>query len=237
MSDCEEPLFDHIVSYNDMPPAYGDLPGTYPNQQAVFQRALADYVLANTEDDAKIVIVTEYDLSSPRIASEAGLDQLKQCPGCEVVEVEITVADYGPGLQQKMEQTLLQHPDTDAVLVLNDAVLSTGTIAALKGADLWGKVVIGGGEGTEEMVTLMRDYPMPWGFDIWPVAWEGYAAMDAINRLANGEEPVSSGMGFQLADREHNLPADSDILVVTNGGEPIDYAAAYKEAWTNAGSS
>ena len=46
-----------------------------------------------------------------------GLDQLKQCPGCEVVEVEITISDYGPPLQQKMEQALLQHPDIDAVLV------------------------------------------------------------------------------------------------------------------------
>ena len=114
-SECEKPLFDHIIEYNDMPSVYGDLAGTFPNNQAVYQRALADYVLANTDDDAKIVFVTEYDLSSPKIASEAGLDQLKQCPDCEVVEVEITIADYGPGLQQKMEQALLQHPDTDAV--------------------------------------------------------------------------------------------------------------------------
>ena len=94
---------------------------------------MADYVLANTDDDAKIVFVTEYDLSSPKIASEAGLDQLKQCPGCEVVEVEITIADYGPGLQQKMEQALLQHPDTDAVLVGSDAVLSTGVDPGAQG--------------------------------------------------------------------------------------------------------
>ena len=216
---------------------YGDLPGTFANNQAIYQRALADYVLANTDDDATIVFVTEYDLSSPKIASEAGLDQLEQCSGCEVVEVEITIADYGPGLQQKMEQTLLQHPDTDAVLVGSDAVLSTGVIPALKGADLYGKVVIGGGEGTAEMVALMRDYPMPWGFDIWPVAWESYSAMDAIVRIESGEEPVQSGQGQQLVDQEHNLPTDSDILVPTSGGEPIDYAAIYKEAWTSAAGS
>lgn len=55
--------------------------------------------------------------------------------------------------------------------------------------------------------------------------WEGYAGIDAINRLLNDEEPVSSGIGQQLFDADHNTPEDGPYV------PPFDYEAAYLEAW------
>lgn len=230
--DCDKPLFDHIVTYNTIPDFYGSLPGTYVNDSAVWERTIADYVIAKAGNHAKILFVTETDLSSTKRATEAGLDELSKCSGCEVVQAKIQVTDYGPGLQQKVQQALLQNKDIDAVLVENDAMLSTGTIAALKGANLWGKVIIGGGEGSAEMVPLMRTYPTYWGFGVFPVEWEGAASLDALNRMFNNEKPGETGIGLQLVDKDHNLPAQSDVLVPTHNGQPIDYAGIYRSAWT-----
>lgn len=233
--DCDDaPLFDHVVSYNTLPEFYGGLPGEFTNFGPGYQRMLADYLIAKAGEEAKLMFVTETDLGVLKRLTDAGLDELSKCEACEVVNVEISLADYGPGLQQKVEQALLQHPDIDGLMVLSDSMLSTGGIAALKSADLWGKVIISGGEGSREMVPVMRDYPLDWAFGVFPVEWEAYASMDALNRIFNGEDPVAqTGMGLQLVDHDHNLPTTGDTLVPTNAGEPIDYAAAYTSAWAS----
>jgi len=234
VADCDgEQLYDYIVAYNALPEFYGGLEGTMPNQLNAWQRALADYAVDKIQGQGKILFVTEYDSATLAAQSEGGLDQLSKCSGCTVVPLEITLADYGPPLQQKIQDALVKHPDIAAFMVESDFVLSLGGIAALKAAGLWGKVVIAGGEGSAESVKLMRDYPAPWAFSVLPSAWEGYAAADAANRLFNGQQPAAqTGMGLQLADKEHNLPAD-DVLRPTANGVPIDFAAEYETAWAN----
>lgn len=231
--DCpDSPLYDHVVSYNNLPDFYGGLPGDFRNFIPAYQRMLADYLIAR--GSSKILFVTETDLGVLKRATEAALDQLSKCTSCEVVNVPILVNDYGPNLQQKVQQALLKNPDIDAVMVLSDTMLSTGVIAALKSANLWGKVAISGGEGSEEMVAVMRDYPADWAFGIFPVQWDAYASMDALNRIFNGQQPVAeTGMGLQLVDHDHNLPATGNVLAPTQNGVPIDFAAAYEKAWAS----
>jgi ribose transport system substrate-binding protein len=58
-----------------------------------------------------------------------------------------------------------------------------------------------------------------------PLGWEGYAAVDALNRILQGEEPVPTGMGLQLFDADTNVPASGGYV------PPFDYKAIYKQAW------
>jgi len=54
---------------------------------------------------------------------------------------------------------------------------------------------------------------------------EAWSAIDALNRLFQGATPVSSGIGVQIYDAEHNLPASGPYV------SPIDYQSVYRAAW------
>lgn len=55
--------------------------------------------------------------------------------------------------------------------------------------------------------------------------WEGWAAIDGLNRLLNGQKPANSGMGVQLYDADHNTPASGGYV------PPVDFHAAYRASW------
>ena len=55
--------------------------------------------------------------------------------------------------------------------------------------------------------------------------WEGYQTIDNLVRLFAGEPPAGSGIGLQVYDLEHNIPADGGYR------PPVDFKAAYREAW------
>jgi ribose transport system substrate-binding protein len=55
--------------------------------------------------------------------------------------------------------------------------------------------------------------------------WQGWAGIDALNRVFNGQTPVVSGLGFQAWDKEHNLDASGPWR------SKVDYKSAYKKLW------
>jgi ribose transport system substrate-binding protein len=232
-TDCEgEPLYDYIVSYEPGPDFYEGQTGEFIPYIGGWQRVLADYIAAKTDNQAKVVSFTLTDVAVTVIQNEALKEQLAQCTTCEILEeVQFVSADLGPALQEKAQQAFLKHPDVNAISVEADFVLTGGVIAALKSAGLYGKVVIGGGEGGSETLPLMKEYEGWWGFSSLPTAWEGWQAVDAANRIFNDQTPDPlSGMGYQIVDKEHNIPS-GDAPQPMRDGEPIDFAAEYKAAW------
>lgn len=79
-------------------------------------------------------------------------------------------------------------------------------------------------EGLPEGLELIREGKAHFGAGI-SYAWEGYAAVDALNRLLNGEEAVNSGMGVKLFDADHDFP-EGRVWE-----PPYDYRALYRKAW------
>ena len=51
------------------------------------------------------------------------------------------------------------------------------------------------------------------------------AAVDSMNSLFRGEKPAFSGLGWQLVDATHNLPASGPWI------PPVDFKAVYEKAW------
>ncbi|NUO61605.1 MAG: sugar ABC transporter substrate-binding protein [Hamadaea sp.] len=232
--DCEgKPLYDHVVSYN--PGFYDGNDGGFLGYLRGWAAALADYTIVKTEGKAKAIVFSQTDTVSSRVAYDGYVDQLAACAGCEVVStVEYVGSEVGPALQQKAEQALLQHPDANALTVSGDANLTGGVIAALKSSGRYGKIVIAGGEGSAATIPLMRSYPSWWGFSNLPISWEGWAAVDAINRIFNSGTPAAkSGIGYQIVDKEHNTPPGDEAVAYKNG-EPIDFASLYRQVWSTA---
>ena len=232
--DCKDnPLFDYIVSYN--PGTYAFNTGNFDTYVMGWQAVDADYVIAKTNGKSKTILVTQSDAPSAVLQAEGFRTQMKTCAECTIVaEVPTIGTDIGASVQQKVQQALLQHPEADSIVVPADAYLTGGVIGALKEAGVYGKIIIGGGEGGESVLSLVKDYPGFWGESNLPIAWEGWQAMDAANRLLQGQEPDPvSGMGYQIIDKDHNMPADLKAGV-SKDGVPIDFAAQYKAAWASA---
>ena len=229
--DCKDkPLFDYVVSYN--PGTYSFNDGSFETYVMGWQAVTADYIIAKSNGAAKTILVTQSDAPSAVLQAEGFRTQFSTCPGCSIVaEVPTVGTDLGAKVQQKVQQALLQHPEADSIAVPADAYLTGGVIGALKEAGFYGKIIIGGGEGSESVLPLVKDYPGFWGVSNLPTAWEGWQAMDAANRIMQGQkaDPLS-GIGFQITDKEHNMPADLKPTV-TRDGAPIDFPAQYKAAW------
>ena len=214
--DCDpsHPLFSAGVSYVEGPYA------EYIRQYGIDQ---AKYIVAKTDGRAKVIVLYESDdLGGTTIQEKAQVAYLRSCPTCKVYEVPYTINDLSTGLQQKVQQALLQHSDANAVVVQYDAVLLSGVAAAVRASGH--KVLLMAAEGDAPTLALVRSGEVTAGIGI-PIAWEGWAGVDDLNRLFHGQQPVSSGIALQFYDRTHNLSKAGRYA------PPVDFAAAYAKAW------
>ena len=69
-----------------------------------------------------------------------------------------------------------------------------------------GKIDVMGGEGHEPELDLLRDGKIT-AVNIFAADWEGWAAIDTMNSVFRKTPPVDSGLGWVMADAEHNVPA------------------------------
>lgn len=229
-TDCDEAkqgapsLFDASIVYEA-----GD--GSFRGYFTELGRAQADWVIANGDGDSQVIVLKMIDLSSSLMITDGFVDQIEsECPDCEIVRtVEFTGADLGPPLQEKVAQALLQHPDADAMEVAYDDIVTAGVAPAIMSSGRNDSLDFVAGGGFEPNLDLVRsNRGQDAGYAI-ALEWEGYAAMDTLNRVLNDETPVSSGIGISLFDEEHNLPA-------SGSWQPeIDYAAKYRAAWLGEG--
>ena len=172
----------------------------------------------------------ETDLENTKLAGKGSEDEIAACEGCEIVDrVDFVGADFGPPLQEKIEQALIAHPEANGFIAAYDAVLTSGGANALKASGRLDDLAIMGGEGSAPGIDLIRENG---GMDACigvPTAWEGYAAFDAMIRIFADEDPskTSSGLGLQACDADHNLPAEEGVAFEA----PIDFVAAYEESW------
>jgi ribose transport system substrate-binding protein len=242
--DCDQAVSKTGQLQNTGQPGLFSAALTYPDpanpgQQLNFAEAVnsidagtqAVGLTAGTEGKGKIVKLKETDFPVTLLLDEGFERGLKQyCPACEVVStVSFTGADIGAPLQQKVAQALAQHPEADGVYTVYDAAAQAAAPAVVASGRK-DKLYVMTGEGSAPVADLVRADRGANAGAGYSVDWEGWASMDAMNRLLNGEKPTGkgfpSGLGYQLYDKDHNLPPK---------GKPyqpaIDFRAAYQKAW------
>jgi len=222
--ECEPALEDHVIRYG----GHRDF-GAYLSHG--FGGTQAKWVIAKTKGEAKTIVTAETDLYSTRVTYDPGVTaEFDKCKTCEIVDtVEFVGTELGPPLQQKIEQSLNQHPEANSFIAAYDAVMTTGGgAAALRASGRLDELEVMGGEGSKPGIELIHDRA---GMDACtgtPTGWEGYAAMMSLARIFAGQDPErgDSGIGEQVCDLEHNLPPKGEGYQA-----PIDYVAAYRELW------
>lgn len=158
---------------------------------------------------------------------QSGLEEY--CPDCKNVPIEFTGADFGPPLQQKVQQALNANPDAVGMFGgSDDFVVSSAApaiLAANRASDLY-VVATPGNSSALDLIRSERGMSADLAFD---AAWEGYAGMDWMNRLLSGETPdaesAATGIGYQLIDADHGLPESGTVP------STVDFVSAYEESW------
>jgi ribose transport system substrate-binding protein len=222
--DCEPGLESHVVKY-----AGDEDFATWVAHG--FGGTQAKWVIAKTKGQAKTIVTVESDLYTTAVTYDPGItDEFAKCKTCEIVDtIEFTGPEFGPPLQQKIEQSLNKHPEANSFIAAYDAVLTGGGgAAALRASGRLDEIESMGGEGSKPGIELIYNQA---GMDACsgiPTAWEGYGAIMGLTRIFAGQDPEkgNSGIGSQACDIDHNLPPKGESYQA-----PIDFVAEYHKLW------
>jgi ribose transport system substrate-binding protein len=224
--DCDDPSVKGQPMY-DASVNFGSQFGDYAALTRAWGAAKADWVITKTKGRAKVISFKEDELLVVKYIREGFEQELAKCKTCEIVKtVDFTLADLGPKLQQKAQSALLQHPEANAMHVPYDSAMLLGISGALLESNRNDQIEVIAGEGFPTNLQMVRDNKGQDAANAFPAQWTGYAAIDTLNSLFAGRPAQDSGIGYQIIDREHNLPPAG------KGYEPkADYKAAYRKAW------
>lgn len=222
--ECEPPLLDHVIRYADHRDFVEYLSHGFGGTQA-------KWVIAKTKGEAKTIVTAQTDLYSTRVTYDPGItEEFEKCDTCEIVDtVEFVGSEFGPPLQQKIEQSLNQHPEANSFIAAYDAVMTGGGgAAALRASGRLDEIEVMGGEGSKPGIELIYDRAGMEACTGTPTGWEGYEAMMSLARIFARQDPErgDSGIGEQVCDHDHNLPPKGEGYRA-----PIDYVAAYHRLW------
>jgi ribose transport system substrate-binding protein len=220
--DCS-PSLETALTYA---PTYGDFLGLEKGWGA----AAATWLGAKTSSNATVLELKQTDSKATLLESQGFEAALKAaCAGCSIVTVTFTGSDIGPELQQKVQQALLKHPTTTGLFAPYDALMTSGVAAAVQGSGRATQINVISGGGSVPNLDLIRQGRGQNADLVFLSRWEGFAAVDWLNRLFHGITPTASnaptGIGFQLVDKDHNLTKSGPVP------STIDFEAIYKKAW------
>lgn len=211
----EEPLYTHVVQY---------VQTTTEQWCREYGAAAADYLIAKLDGKAVSLLFNDDTTACGKPLAEGFSAEYEKCDECSYEEIVFPITSVGVDLQQRAEQALLKNPDVNSIAVEYDAILVSGVAAAANasGRDL----MVLGGEGGPSAMDAVRGGDADGGIGD-ANDWGGWHAIDSLNRIFNGEEPVPSGVGLQAYDKEHAVPEGKNQGFVVN----VDFKSAYRKAW------
>jgi ribose transport system substrate-binding protein len=175
--------------------------------------------------DALLVAYANYPLSKYITNTTAQVINSK-CPNCKTTKLLVQASATGTTLPASIVSALQRNPSIDYV-ILQDGAMALGVDAALRGADLLGKVkVMGNDETPQTAASTLSGAELGWqAFSQTAVAW---GAMDAVARHVVGDAPPDPPLMTEIFTKA-NLTAHPSQAVWND--LPTDLAAQYAKLW------
>lgn len=201
--------------------------GSFLDWAKALGAAQADWVIAKTGGQAKVIEIAVPDLIITQALHEGFVEEMKSCDTCEIVQtVQSSAAVLGPQLQAKIEQTLLRNADANAMAFSYDDLMTGGGAAAVRASGRSNQLEVIAGTGFPANNELIaKDQGQDAGFGI-DYTYETWAAADLLNRFLAGEKGVPGGVGVQVYDRDQGLPKGTYAAPVEDFEE--QYAAMWQ---------
>lgn len=218
-ANCNDPLIGGQSEYTgsvNLGASFGKFYEEYGRDQAA-------YIIAESDGKANVINLQTFDYAD-RYLDKGFVNEMDQCTTCTVTTVSFVTTDlYGP-LAQKVQTALVADPSAtwmhvpydSAVQVIANTIKGFGHGIKVTGAECLNPNLAYIREGIQTACVNATDF-----------GWVGYAAIDTVIRLMDGEKTIPpSGIGMQVVDATHNLPAAGKTY--TSG---INYLLAYEKSW------
>jgi ribose transport system substrate-binding protein len=190
----------------------------------------AQWLIGKTNGKLKLLEVKMQDaVWGPWIS--AGLeDTVKQCSGCSIVSsIRLTNQDVGSGaIGPKFSAALLRAPSANAVAVPLDPWFLTGIAQDIQSSGRAAELAVIGGFGQQANIDLIRHGQGEDATASFNLVWDGWAGVDAALRVMAGQAVLASGIGLQVVDASHNLPASNTQFTYVPS---VDFKSLYKAVW------
>ena len=183
-------------------------------------------VIAATNGQARALVFNDPESTVVHYLTVGFERAISQCSGCKLVQqVDFKGLQLGPQLEQIAASAILRHPDVNAIKSAFAAATLLSIAPAVQQSGRAGSIYVMGGEGFEDELNLLRSHQGVNAVMIAPSDWTGWSAVDTMNSLFRHEQPAFSGLGWQLVDATHNLPATGAWK------PPVDFKSIYEKAW------
>jgi ribose transport system substrate-binding protein len=188
---------------------------------------ISDWAISDSGGTANVVLVNLPEFPILQVGAKAGKDNYaKNCAGCSVDELDVTLADLGGGKVPGLIASYLQsHPKTNYISYsIGD--LFSGVPEALRTAGLDKKVKnIGGVPNVEQTQTLIDKQSNEWS--MLPRSESAWHAVDAMARLSIGQDlsGVNPILVTAIWDQE-NVPKPAAEYTGAVG-----YEGLFKKLW------
>ncbi len=184
----------------------------------------ANYIIAATHNTAKIIAINDPEFVVLDWTLAGFQKTIEASGGSKIVDtLNVTASDILSGqIVGKIQAEILRHPEANWIKSPYTFITTIGLVPAL-GAKA-GQINVMGGEGFQPELDLLRQNKIQ-AVNIISSEWTGWAAVDTLNSLFAKQKPADSGIGWTIADKDHNLPASGNFL------PPIDFKSEYKKAW------
>ena len=203
--------------------------------------ALAQYMVWKSEGDLNLLQMKNTDLyitvNGQYKGSQEYLEQAENCPGCNIVTKEWSLASFedpttGPAAQAVA--TLQADTSLNWVSCFDSCLFRVSN--ALDRAGLADKVSGAGFDCNPENIAIIREGGSQKVCFADPREWLAFAAVDNINRMTNGEEPFdytkSIPVGLFDKDVLESLPSDKSIELEQAGWQGnYDFRTKFEELW------
>lgn len=184
----------------------------------------ANYVIAASQNKAKIIAINTPGFTVLYYTLEGFRKTIEASGGAQIVStVEVQASDLADGKAlPKVQAEILKHPEADWI----KSPFTFMTLLAVAPAlgQKAGTLHVMAGEGFAPELDLIRQGKLT-AANVISSEWTGWAAVDTMNSVFLKQQPVDSGIGWTITDKDHNLPASGEFI------PPVDFKAEYKKAW------
>jgi len=202
-----------------------------PSEQSFYDDgyAAAAKMYQNTDGHPRILVISNKETGVIVKRLEGTKKFVEDCQAaggdCEIVDEQFFLySNLTTAIPELVSVSLQQHPDTNAIWMGFDS----SSEFVQQGVDQAGKskeeVGLYGFDGNKANIAAIREGSHQVASMAGPFEWVGWAEVDALNRVFQGEEPVDEIVVAKLITPE-NAP-QSDIY----DGE-VDYKQGYLDVW------
>lgn len=206
-----------------------NLSGNVPIDYYLGGNLLADWVIAQTDGDADVLVVVSRDGFSTEPLETGIVDEFEaHCPDCNVKVVNVAIPDWATKIQNVVQNEILANPNLDYVIPIYDS-MSQFVVPAITITGATDRVKIATFNGTPFVIGLIQDGQVE--MDIGEnLDWVGHAILDAEMRMLCGLEPVADPkVPFYIFDATNADSAGKPPKSSVGYGDA--YVQGYRELW------